>query len=54
MRWDVEWLCQFVFVQFREMALNWLRPKAVSQAQGVFTDILRTRSDLIAENALLR
>ena len=45
---------QFSFIEVRRRLLQWTRPTSRSHFVGTLSDLIRTRKELIAENALLR
>ncbi len=44
----------FRFHAFQERVLRWIKPSATSLLLGTLSDLTRKKSELIAENALLR
>jgi hypothetical protein len=43
-----------ILLWFHERIKNWTKPAASPMVSGILSDLTRSRSDLIAENALLR
>jgi putative transposase len=46
--------CQHSFSRVQQRVLRWTRPRSRSFLTGTLTDLARTRTELVAENALLR
>ena len=45
---------EYFLFQFKQRLKHWAKPAALSLISGVLSDLTRSRSDLIVENALLR
>ncbi|MFO7681271.1 MAG: hypothetical protein R6X34_14580 [Chloroflexota bacterium] len=46
--------CKSFFHQFKESVKQFTKPATAVLAAGAMSDIMRSRKDLIAENAILR
>jgi putative transposase len=46
--------CQHSFRRIQQRVLRWTRPRSRSALTATLTDLARTKSELVAENALLR
>jgi putative transposase len=47
-------LWNFLIIQFQPVIKDWIRPTNLSLIAGTYSDLTRSRTDLIVENALLR
>jgi putative transposase len=47
-------LWKFLIIQFQLVIKDWIRPTNLSLIAGTYSDLTRSRTDLIVENALLR
>ena len=45
---------KYFLFQFQQKIKHWAKPATLSLISGVLSDLTRSRSDLIVENALLR
>ena len=45
---------KYFLFQFQQHLKHWAKPATISLISGVLSDLTRSRSDLIVENALLR
>ena len=45
---------KYFLFQFQQHINHWAKPAPLSLISGVISDLTRSRSDLIVENALLR
>ena len=50
---DYAILWKFLIIQFRLLIKDWIRPTNLSLIAGTYSDLTRSRTDLIVENALL-
>ena len=46
--------CKSIFNRFKETIKKWARPATVTLAVGAVSDVTRSKSDLVVENAMLR
>ena len=46
--------CKYFLLQFQQKIKQWAKPTTLSLISGFISDLSRSRSDLIVENALLR
>ena len=47
-------ILRYILFQFKQKIKQWAKPATQSLISGVLSDLTRSRSDLIVENALLR